>query len=749
VTVRDSQNSRARFGAFGGVFTPCILTILGVILFMRADFVLGQAGILRAMAILVIAKSISLFTSLSASAIATNMDVRGGGAYFLISRVLGPEFGGAIGVVLFLAQAVSVPFYILGFTEALTLTFPALQPYTGTVALATAAALFVITLVGADWAIRVQYVIMATLGLSILAFFGGAALRFSPETFSANWSRGYTLLDTASPAGGSYTFWRLFAIYFPAVTGIMAGINMSGDLKEPGKAIPRGVLAAVFVGFLVYIAQLIVCGGAFAREDLIDKPYLVLTQNALFGAGFMVTAGMFAATLSSALGSFMGAPRVLQAVARDRILPGVGVFARGAKKSDEPRRALVFTGVLTAIVLVWAGNAGEGEALNLVAKTITMFFLYTYGMLNVAAFIEIVGGNPSFRPRFRYFNWMTALAGGLGCVAVAFIISPPEAVGAVVLLAGLVWYLQRRQLRTTFGDARWGLVYKATRNNLIRLARMRESSRNWRPTCLVFSGNPDTRETLVRYAGWIEADQGVVFLANILVGEMSGRLGFRKTAAKQLADFCDERGIWAFPVVVADEDLEHGMEAVLQIVGVGPLRPNLVVFGWSDEVERVRRAVEHYRLAQRVGMSVLVVHPSGRSPEIEGQCVDVWWRGRKNGGLMVLLAHLLTRNWEWRGAHVRLLRQVANEAAREGTLRDLRNLIKRARIDAEPYVVLSDRPFEEVLKTTSADADCIVLGFEIPESGDEAWWYERCRRFLMPGPTTILVCSASDEDLLA
>ncbi|NIA15588.1 MAG: amino acid permease [Nitrospiraceae bacterium] len=744
----DDRASRNLFGAFGGVFTPCILTILGVIMFMRSNFVIGEAGILGAVAILLIAKSITLFTALSASAIATNMQVRGGGAYFLISRVLGPEFGGAIGIVLFLAQAVSAPFYVLGFTEALVQTIPALAPHYAAIAFGTAGALFIVAYIGAGWAIKVQYGIMAILAVSIMAFMGGALTRFSPETFSTNWLSGYTLLHANNPNGGAYSFWMVFAIYFPAVTGIMAGINMSGDLKDPSRAIPRGILGAIGVGFLIYLAQIFISGGAFERADLLERPYLVLKEHALFGAGFIVAAGMFAATLSSALGSFLGAPRVLQAVGRDRIMPALQAFAKGTAQGDEPRRAMLATGAITATVLLWAVTA-KGNALDLVAGIITMFFLYTYGMLNIAAFLEAVTGNPSFRPRFRFFHWATGLAGGLGCAAVAFVIDARQATAAIILLALIVWYIKARELRVAFGDAWRGLVYKTARNSLVRLSTMEEDPKNWRPTTLVFSGNPELRETLVTYAVWIGGGRGVVFLASVLVGRFEDYAPRRGAAIQQLEEFCRKRDVHAFPVVLISEELEQGVAAVLQATSVGPIRPNLVMLGWSGTAEQAVAAVPQLRVARVMDMGLVVVR-SGGNPLI-GTCrrIDIWWRGRKNGGLMVLLGHLLTRNWEWSRASVRLLRIENSEAAREGTLNDLEELLRASRVDATAHVIISDDPFETVFREESAGADCVFLGFEIPKEEDAAAWYQRYECCLEGMPTTILVCATGEEDATA
>ena len=739
------STKRNEFGAFGGVFTPCLLTILGVIMFMRANFVVGQAGIGGAVLILLAAKSISLLTALSTSAIGTNMQVRGGGAYYLISRVLGPEFGGAIGIVLFVAQAVSVPFYILGFTEAVVRSLPILAPHHALVVYTTASVLFVVTYVGAGWAIRVQYVIMGVLAASILVFMGGAALHFRPSIFVENWASDYT----AHPLGDRYSFWMVFAIYFPAVTGIMAGINMSGDLKDPAKSIPRGTLAAIGVAFVVYLLQILVSGGAFSRTTLIERPYLALADNALFGLSPLVAAGMFAATLSSALGSYMGAPRVLQAVSRDGILGFLRPFAKGSVKGDEPRRALIVTGAVTFAVLTWAENAEGGQALDMVAGTITEFFLYTYGMLNVAAFIEAGSGNPSFRPRFRFFHWTTALAGGVGCVVVAFIINPFQAVIAFVFLAGVTWHIKRRDLRAAFGDARWGFLYKAVRDNLIRLASMQETPKNWRPTALVFTGNPKSRETLVNYAVWMEAGRGIAFLANVLVGSLKTHGPYRETAVSQLRDFCEKGNMHAFPIAVVDDSLEHGVSSLLQATQVGPIRPNLAIFGWSEDPEHVTMWVRQLRLARSLGMGVVVIKEGLRRLPSGGKQIDVWWRGMKNGGLMLLLAHLLTRNWEWSDTDVRLLREVGKEEACEATREDLARLVHDARVEATVNVVVSRASFAEALVSESSGADCVFLGFEPPEEGRELEWYERYREMVCEAPTTVLVCAVGDEGLMA
>jgi amino acid transporter len=637
----------------------------------------------------------------------------------------------------------------LGFSEALVRSVPSLAPYFEVIALSTAAVLFVVAYVGATWAIKVQYLVLAVLCASIAVFLGGALIHFSPETFVANLPSAYTSIESGDIESGTYDIWLVFAIYFPAVTGIMAGINMSGDLKNPMRSIPRGTLAAIGVGFLAYAMQLVVFGGAFDRADLINRPFLTLKENALFNLGWLVTCGMFAASLSSGLGSFMGAPRVLQAVSRDKILPVLGPFAKGARRGDEPRRALWVTGGITFAVLLWARNAAEGDALNAVAGVITEFFLYTYGMLNVAAFIEAVSDNPSFRPQFRLFHWATALAGSVGCVGVAFIINPYQAAVSFLVLTALVWYIRSRKLRATFGDVRRGFIYNSIRDNLLRLSRMAPSAKNWRPTCLIFAGKPQEREVLVRYGVWFEADRGLVFLVQILVGSLEEYGPRRAAAVRQLAAFCQEREIHAFPVVVVSEDLEQGMANVIQSLCIGPIQPNLAMFGWSNDPERITFSLDHFRLASTLGMAIVAVAPGAASTMEGKKRVDIWWRGKKNGGLMLLLAHLLRENWEWDNTETRLLRLIENRAGYETTVVDLQGLVSGARVEAVTKVIVSDRPFGEILREESADAACVFLGFELPEQGDEANWHDRYRSLMLEGPTTVLVRAIGSEDILA
>ncbi|MFH1136559.1 MAG: amino acid permease [Pseudomonadota bacterium] len=739
--MNESKPGGNRLGTFGGVFTPSILTIFGVIMFLRAGYVIGVAGIGQALLILVLAKSVTGVTSLSISAISTNTPVAGGGAYFLISRALGPQAGGVIGLALYAAQAISVPFYILGFTEALVRAFPALSGVYSFIAILTALALFGVAFVGAQWATKTQYVIMSILGLSILVFMAGAALDFQWSTFHENWTPEYE--------ANQRSFWDMFAIYFPAVTGIMAGVNMSGDLKNPARAIPRGTILAVLVGFVVYAAQIWVIGGAQTRAQLLGSSFETMSDRALWGTGLLVQAGVLAATLSSGLGSYLGAPRVLQAVARDKLIKPLNFFGQGAGPGDEPRRALVFTLGLTLAIILFIGGDSGGGAFNVLAATVTMFFLYTYGMVNLAAFVESFSRNPSFRPRFKLFHWSAAGFGSAAALVIAFLIDRSAAIFSALFLLCLYLVFQRMALKANYGDARWGYYYSRFRNVLFKLSEIPTSPKNWRPTVLVLTGNPKTRLTLALYGLWIGEERGLVTLSRVLIGDPLDMIPRRSAAVQQLKNFLREHEFQALVSVVVSSDLDEGLSALVQGHSFGPLRPTMVMLGWSSDPERAESFVHLLGAIQWLGMNQVILKDRGIPAETGPRRIDIWWRGMKNGNLMVLLAHLITLNDRWRDARIRVLRMVPNEAGREPATLALKDLLKTARLKAEALVLLCDQPFHELIRSSSHDASVVLIGFNVPGEAEANDFQQKFERYMTGLPTTLLVSAQGDVDLTA
>lgn len=737
----DSDVRKNEFGTFGGVFTPSMLTIFGLIMFMRSNYVIGNAGILQAVFILSICNIITFSTSLSISAISTNTPIKGGGAYFLISRVLGPGFGTAIGIALFLAQALSVPFYIIGFTEALTDSFGLdHESWALWINLTTLFAVYIMIRVGTSWVIKVQYIILTVLVLSILSFLIGAGRNFSMDTFNGNLQPHYT---------DGHNRWTLLAIYFPAVTGIMAGVNMSGDLKNPGRSIPVGTLAAVVVGYLVYGAQIILSGGSATNVTLIAAPYLTLKSQALFQFGGIIVAGVFCATLSSAIGSKLGAPRILQAVGRDGVLHGLNFFAKGTKKGDEPMRAMVLTAIISAITLVLASFAGK-QGLDIVANVVTMVFLYTYGMTNLAAFVESRGSNPSFRPRFRFFHWTSALAGGVGCVWVAFMISAVAATVALVMIAILFYVVRNREMSEVFGDARWGYVYSRLNTNLTQLAALPRHPKNWRPTILVFSGNPNRRLALIEYARWIGQKTGIVSLVQILIGKLSELKEQKKQESERLQTFISENELNLFSEVVVLEDFDRDLNVFLQSYSIGPIKPNVVLLGWPHDSSRLAPYYAHIRTMSDMQKNIIIMIDHGLlSSRTARRRIDLWWRGMQNGSLMIIIAHLLMNNPEWDRASLRLLRMVGTPDEVPEAEKELLSILEAARIPAESKVPVSDQPFPEVLKQHSQNANLVMLGFTPPPEEFQEGMHEAMDKMLAEMPTTMLVYSSGEADLMA
>ena len=723
--------SASRFGTFEGVFTPCTLTILGVIMFLRFGYCVGQAGVRHAIAVVLISKAITTLTALSLSAIATNTRPKGGGAYYLISRSLGVEFGSAIGIVFFLAQAVSVAMYVIGFSEALVAAIPGIGMPLWQVGSIVNAVVFVSVFIGAGWAIKLQYGILATLAVSLVSFFIGAAPAMDVATLSGNMSPAYT---------DGQSFFTVFAIFFPAVTGIMAGANLSGDLREPARSIPRGTLAAIGVTGLIYGTLILCLAGATSLLDLrADGQALArLSQWPV-----LITAGVLAATLSSALGSMMGAPRILQAFARDDVLRWTRVFAKGSGAADEPRYAIVLTFVI-AQVAVMAGD------LNALAPIITMFFLITYGMLNFATFSEAITGNPSYRPRFRLAHWSLSLLGALGCAAVMFLVDPLWALGSVAVMATIHRLLKRRQIRTHWGDVNSGSMYDRARRNLLRLEDEQYHPKNWRPTILALRAEAWENARLAVYAQWLTGGRGTLSVGRLMIGSSDALLQRQDSQRRALRRFLRAARIPAFSVVVVAHDAVEGIRALLQCHGLGGLRPNTALIGWdpSDDEARRQTFVDSCREVVRMGRSLLAVrcdeHVADAWEDPVGT-IDVWWRGAGNGSLMMLLAHLLSLNAEWRGRPIRLLRVIGADSGREQARRHLVELAEAARIEAVAEVVVAEN-VPDAIRETSRDAAITFIGFS-PMTGAGRPFTETMETLSEGLHTVVFVHSAGGMEL--
>jgi len=722
-------------GTFAGVFTPSVLTILGIILFRRLGYVVGSAGLGRALVIIGLANLISILTSFSLAAIATNFRVKGGGDYYLISRTLGVEFGGAIGIVLFLAQSVSIAFYCIGFGEVLQGLLPmGAEIPPRLIAASAVALLFVFAWLGTDWATKFQYLVMIALVGGIITFFIGGIGSWNPAQLAQGWS---------APAGGP-GFWAVFAIFFPAVTGFTQGVSMSGDLKNPGKSLPLGTFAAVGISMVVYFGAAALFAAGMDAESL-RGDYDAMKR--LSSAGWAIDTGVIAATLSSAMASFLGAPRILQALAADRVFPFLTPLAKGAGPTGNPRR-----GVLVSAAIAFATVALG--SLNVVAPIVAMFFLASYGLLNYATYYEASASSPAFRPRFRWFSARASLAGALGCLVAMVAINPTAGVISVSLLFGIYQYLKR-----TAGPARWAdgnrsYRFQRIRENLIEMKPELEHPRDWRPQILAFSKDPERREKLLRFASWIEGGSGLTTAVQIVDGEGSASCEHKNEAQDRLRTDIAKKGLKAFPLVVQAPDLKCGFEILVQSYGVGPLRANIVLMNWLDknvytDDPSAEREYGHYlKETLKLGCHLVVFDADDKEwGALEAQPagerrIDVWWWENKTSRLALLLAYLMTRTDAWEGSTIRVL---APKGGKVKSLEALQRTLEDARIDAEP--VLVDAAEGDGIVEASADASLVFLPIRIRGGRPVDPLGEDPEALIARLPSVAMVTAAEDIEL--
>jgi amino acid transporter len=665
-------------GTFAGVFTPSVLTILGIILFLRLGYVVGAAGLPRALVIILIANGISILTSLSLSAIATNLRVKGGGDYYLISRTLGVEYGGALGLVLFLAQAVSIAFYAIGFAEVVGGLAGLEKPLAIRVIAGVAVALlFVLAWLGADWATKFQYAVMGVLLAALAVFFLGGAEAATGEQLRANLA-----------PGAEVPFWVLFAIFFPAVTGFTQGVSMSGDLREPAKSLPRGTFSAVFLSFGVYVAVAVILAAVLPGETLVGD-YTAMRRVAL--APWLIDAGVIAATLSSAMASFLGAPRILQSLAGDKVFPLLTPFASGHGATNNPRRGVLLA-ALIAYVTIGLGN------LNAIASIVSMFFLISYGLLNYATYFEAQANSPSFRPRFRFFSARLSLAGALACLAAMLAISPTAGAIAVVVLFALYHYVSRSVRVERWADSARAHRLQRVRDDLHSIREDLEHPSDWRPVILAFSDDPARRERLMRFSSWLEGGAGFTTVLRIDQGSGAVARRDRRSSELELEAEIRRQELDAFARVVLADDVEQAVPVVLQSYGLGRVRPNTVILNWYDRNDSQETlglaAYSHYvRLALRFDCNVVLL--AARRSDFEAieairphdRAIDVWYQDDAGGRLMLLLAYLLTRSEPFGEAKLRLFATANGDETDEQARRRLKTMLDEVRIEAELEIV--------------------------------------------------------------
>ncbi len=580
---------------------------------------------------------------------------------------------------------------------------------------------------------------MVGLGLSLVAFFFGALPRWSIERFSES---------LFAPEAGP-NFWVLFAIFFPAVTGFTQGVAMSGDLENPGRSIPTGVFSSVGLSTVVYAAVIVTFAGAVTMPELRED---LGAMRRISANGWLIDLGVLSATLSSGMASFLGAPRILQALAGDRIIGILTPFAKGVGPAENPRRAVLLT------LAIAVGVLGLGS-INAIAPVVSMFFLLSYGLLNYACFYEARAHSPSFRPRFRRFDWRLSLVGALACMGVMLAIDLVAGLVSTVLLLVVFLYLRRAAVTSRWADSSRSYALTQVRKLLLGLSSEPEHSRDWRPHVLAFSDDAYRRENLLQFASWMGGGGSYTSVVRIVPGTGPEARKERAEAESALLAELRKGKHEAFPLVINSPDLASGMSTLLQSYGVGPLRANTVLLNWLEEVPDARNEARErlygagLRAALRCGKNVVVLEAeddewanllaSAGGP----QRIDIWWFEDASSRLLLLLGYLMTRCEFLADAslHVRCVAPEGEDAPGD-PLERLGAFLTEARIDAEVSLV-TERDADAIARH-SEDATLVLCPFRIrsdvpcdPFGGDDL------ERLLSRLPATAIGIAAEDVQL--
>ncbi|KFU87270.1 Solute carrier family 12 member 1 [Chaetura pelagica] len=631
----ENKTGFVKFGWVKGVLVRCMLNIWGVMLFIRLSWIIGQAGIGLGVIIILLATMVTSITGLSTSAIATNGFVRGGGAYYLISRSLGPEFGGSIGLIFAFANAVAVAMYVVGFAETVvellkesdTLMVDESNDIRiiGTI---TVVCLLGISVAGMEWEAKAQVILLIVLLIAIANFFIGTVIPTNTEKkargffnyqgkIKSQWYFSFSPLFSASIFAENFGpdfrsgegFFSVFAIFFPAATGILAGANISGDLKDPQIAIPKGTMLAIVITTIAYIAVAICAASCVVRDatgninDTVvpgmscngsacslgydfsrcgSQPcdyglmnnFQVMSMVSAFGP--LITAGIFSATLSSALASLVSAPKVFQALCKDNVYKGLEFFAKGYGKNNEPIRGYVLTFVIAMAFILIA-------ELNTIAPIISNFFLASYALINFSCFHASYAKSPGWRPAFRYYNMWVSLFGALLCCGVMFVINWWAALITYAIELFLYIYVTYKKPEVNWGSSTQALYYINALDSALALTTVEDHVKNFRPQCIALTGAPMVRPALLDITHTFTKNNGLCICCEVYTGP-------RKLCVKEMNSGMAKKQAWltknkrkAFYAAVAAESFREGVKSLLQASGLGRMKPNTLVIGFKKD----------------------------------------------------------------------------------------------------------------------------------------------------------------------
>jgi amino acid transporter len=679
-------------------------------MYLRLGWVVGNAGLLGAWLIIIIAFSITLFTALSMSAITTNIRIGAGGAYAIVSQALGLEVGGSLGIPRYVSQGLAVTMYIFGFREGWLGIFPDHNAFI--VDVSVFLVLFGIAYISANLAIKTQYIILGIIILSIvsivMAAFDGSM--FQPTNEILSWGN-----FKGSPENGfsGSSFWIVFAVFFPAATGIMAGANMSGELKNPKRSIPSGTLWAIGVSFLIYMALAFWISRSATEEELISN-YYVMVDKAYFGE--LIIAGILGATFSSALASIVGSSRILFAMGEHKVLP-FSNFLAGTSKSGQPRNAMLVTGIFIFLTLLLRN-------LNAVAPLVTLFFLITYAMINVVVIIEQRLGLISYRPLFKISKWIPYL-GLFSSIFAMFIINPTVSLISVAIVLIVYWFLSRQNLITPFEDVRSGLFVSFAEWAAKHTWGMKHmQQRAWKANLMVPIKDTSDLTGSFEFLRNITKPKGSIKLLGIEPFSKDNNLAKELDA---ISSSFRKKGVFSSSAVVHTNEFANGINYANQALQGAFFRPNIVFLNLQNSNDYEAELKPIMKEAIRLEIGVLLYNLDPKYLLGQRDVINVWVSNRKgnwelswdigNLDLSVLVAYKLKKNWK---AKIRLITVIDDIEDKADALEFLNSLINLARLpDLLTHVHVGDF-FDFVSKAPKADLNIFgmddMLKYEFIES---------------------------------
>ncbi|HHM21702.1 MAG TPA: amino acid permease [Bacteroidetes bacterium] len=757
-----------RKGKFGTapVFFTAISTILGAIMFLRFGFAVGQVGFLGTIAIILIGHAVTIPTAMAIAEIATNQKVEGGGEYYIISRSFGLVIGSAIGIALYMSQAISVAFYIMAFAEAFTSFFnyltgafalpgwlEQLLHLKQTIAIPALLGLTYIMLTrGADLGVKALYVVVVTLAISLMAFFMGKTEYSQTHSFDPLLTLSEVLNDTSndadaildiSPSDTTVTsvenpaslqpdrgghpgkgasgplapigFFTVFAIIFPAFTGMTAGVGLSGDLKDPGRSIPVGTLAATVCGMIVYVFLAYKLAISASPLELADTSRLVMADIAWQG-WWLIPLGLAAATISSALGSIMVGPRTLQAIARDRIFPAPRLnqwLSKGKGPNDEPYNASIVT-ILIAAAFIMVG------ALDGVAQVISMFFMVTYGSLCLISFLNHFAADPSYRPRFRS-KWVISLFGAIACFGLMFFMNAAYAAVAILMMVAVYFIIahyneDKQSLAVIFQ----GVIFQFSRQVQVFLQKAeKEQASSWRPSAIAISSKTFERPGAFDLLRWIAQKYGFGTYIHQIQGYLSRQTHQQARACKErLIEMAEKTDSKIYVDTLVSPSYTSAIAQVIQLPGMAGTENNLLLFEFSkNNPDDLAHIVDNFNLIKSVDFDLLVLGTCERGFGIKKE-IHIWITSGdyQNANLMILLAYILLGHIEWNKAEIKIFAIFPEDSIAQERQRLFRLIqLGQLPISSKNVELLARKPdhsIKSVIAEKSQDADLTILGFQ-------------------------------------